>query len=462
MSALQKNRVNETNILKQNKGRFFFILRGYKFFGLVVCTLIFLWQFAIRTQIVGKELVIAGVLYMALLYRLEKSTGGYYIGKLRISSVVFSKWISLVFTQLVFIVIAQYLNREFIPGSHLLSITLAAVFTLIWGIAGDRLARALSPPYKTIIVYDEDNIWDKKRMKYPFPKQLEIIASYDISHGFKNIIEEAEKADVLYLYRIPSDMRNDFLKFATAKDLFVYVEPRLGDLILNSYRKSQLFQPPVLRYNSRDTLSTYQIEKRFLDVVLSCIGLLVTSPLLLVISLLIKVEDRGPVFYKQIRLTQDRKEFNIIKFRSMSVNAEADGIARLSTRNDPRVTHVGKWIRKTRIDELPQLINVLKGEMSIVGPRPERPDIAQQYEQELPEFALRLLAKAGITGYAQVYGKYNTPPYEKLQMDLMYILNQSLWEDIKLILLTPRLFLVGKGSTDGIEEGQVTAMKDYE
>ena len=142
----------------------------------------------------------------------------------------------------------------------------------------------------------------------------------------------------------------------------------------------------------------------------------------------------------------------------MSIDAEIDGVPRLASKDDPRVTRVGKWLRKTRIDELPQFINVLKGEMSIVGPRPERPEIAAQYEEVLPEFALRLITKAGITGYAQIYGKYNTEPYDKLQMDLMYILNRSLWEDAKLILMTLSLVLA-KGSTEGVDAENVTAIK---
>ncbi|MDI9469253.1 MAG: sugar transferase [Bacillota bacterium] len=462
MSSPQMERFQVDKLLKQDNSKVFFILRGYKLFGLIVCAMIYLWQFVTRTQVTGKERVIVGLVYMVLLYKFEKSTGGYSLGKLRIPSIVFSKWTSLIIVQVILMGIAYYSARQLHLDSHILSLALAMLFTLLWTIIGNHLTHTISPPLKTVVVYDGNNVWDKERMRHPFPRQLEIIDSYDINDGAEAILSYAGKVDVLYLYRIPPDIRNELLKFATAKDLFVYVVPRLGDLILNSYRKSSLFQPPVLRYCSRDTLSTYHMEKRVLDIVVSCIGLLITSPLLLLVAILIKIEDRGPIFYRQVRLTQGRKEFEIIKFRSMTVNAEADGVARLSTKNDPRTTRVGKWIRKLRIDEIPQLINVLKGEMSIVGPRPERPDIAQQYEEELPEFSLRLLTKAGITGYAQVFGKYNTPPYDKLQMDLMYILNQSLWEDIKLIILTPRLFIVGEDSTEGVNEDQVTAMKSYD
>ena len=136
----------------------------------------------------------------------------------------------------------------------------------------------------------------------------------------------------------------------------------------------------------------------------------------------------------------------------MRVDAEKDGVARLSAgENDTRVTSVGRIIRRYRIDELPQLINILKGDLSICGPRPERPEIAEEYCEEIPEFALRLQAKAGLTGYAQVYGKYNTTPYDKLQMDLMYIAHPSIFEDLKIMLATIKILFVAE-STEGFEE----------
>jgi lipopolysaccharide/colanic/teichoic acid biosynthesis glycosyltransferase len=178
---------------------------------------------------------------------------------------------------------------------------------------------------------------------------------------------------------------------------------------------------------------------------------------MLVAAIAIKATDGGPVFYKQDRLTLNGKVFKIIKFRSMRVDAEKDGVARLSTGDkDDRITPVGRIIRKVRIDEIPQLLNVLGGSMSLVGPRPERPEIAEQYEETLPEFRLRLQVKAGLTGYAQIYGKYNTTPYDKLQMDLMYIANPSFLEDLKILFATVKI-LFQPESTDGVAEGQVTA-----
>ena len=178
---------------------------------------------------------------------------------------------------------------------------------------------------------------------------------------------------------------------------------------------------------------------------------------MLLIALCIKMQDGGTVIYKQKRLTKDGKEFDIYKFRSMRMDSEQSG-ARLAQKGDRRVTPIGTIIRNLHFDELPQLFNILKGDMSLVGPRPERPEIAEQYKKQVPEFEFRLKVKAGLTGYAQVYGKYNTTPEDKLKLDLFYIEHYTIWMDMKLLLLTFKI-LFQKENTEGIENGQVTAVK---
>ena len=209
----------------------------------------------------------------------------------------------------------------------------------------------------------------------------------------------------------------------------------------------------VARYNPTPE---YLILKRLFDIVVAGTALLLLWPLMLVLAVLIR-RDGGTAFYRQKRLTKDGKVFEILKFRSMRMDAEKDGVPRLSTgEKDPRITPVGHFIRACRFDELPQIFNILSGDMSIVGPRPERPEIAQIYKQELPEFDLRLQCKCGLTGYAQVYGQYNTTPYNKLLMDLMYIAKPSMAEDIKICFATVKILFM-KDSTEGIEEGSTTA-----
>ena len=219
-----------------------------------------------------------------------------------------------------------------------------------------------------------------------------------------------------------------------------------------------MFHLPMLQVGRYNPAPEYLLVKRVVDVIISLVALVVLSPIFLVTAIAIKATDHGPVFYKQTRLTKDGKEFGILKFRSMRVDAEKDGVARLSTgENDDRITPVGKVIRACRIDELPQLLNILSGEMTLVGPRAERPEIARQYCEKMPEFSLRLQAKAGLTGYAQVYGKYNTTPYDKLVMDLMYIAHPSIVEDFKIMFATVKILFVPE-STEGVSTGTTTAM----
>ncbi len=196
--------------------------------------------------------------------------------------------------------------------------------------------------------------------------------------------------------------------------------------------------------------------KRSMDIAFAGAACLVSFPLILATAVAVKLQDGGPVLYKQKRLTIHGQEFYVYKFRSMRVDAEKDGVARLASNGDSRVTPVGSFIRKVRLDELPQLFNILKGDMSIVGPRPERPEIARQYESEMPEFRYRLRVKAGLTGYAQIFGKYNTTPYDKLKLDLHYIQNYSLMLDLKLMVQTVKILFM-RESTEGVAAGQTTA-----
>ena len=217
-----------------------------------------------------------------------------------------------------------------------------------------------------------------------------------------------------------------------------------------------LMHLPILLVNHYSPAPEYLFLKRIFDIAISGAALMLLSPLMIILALIIRL-DGGTAFYRQVRLTRDGKKFHILKFRSMKMNAEEDGIARLSTgERDDRITAIGHFIRACRMDELPQLINILKGDMSIVGPRPERPEIAAQYRETFPEFDLRLQCKCGLTGYAQVYGKYNSTPYDKLLMDLMYIAQPSLAEDVKICLATVKILFM-KESTEGVAEGQTAA-----
>ncbi len=234
--------------------------------------------------------------------------------------------------------------------------------------------------------------------------------------------------------------------------------PKITDVLLQGADQMNLFDTPIMLIREYRMTVEERFFKRFFDIFFSLILIVLSSPFMLLTALAVKLYDRGPVLYKQVRCTRNMKEFTILKFRSMRVDAEKDGVARLASKGDDRITPVGKFIRAVRLDELPQLFNILSGEMSFIGPRPERPEIIKQYMELMPEFEFRTKVKAGLAGYAQVYGKYNTTPYDQLKLDLYYIENYSLWMDMRLALLTLKILLT-PDSTEGIDSTQITAMK---
>lgn len=312
----------------------------------------------------------------------------------------------------------------------------------------------ICPPYRSIIVYGTK------------PRVQDLINDYDMGKRFKTemilSVEEClanlsliDNAEAVFLTDVHSHERNIIIKYCISHQKKAFVIPRIGDVIMSGARRAHMFNLPILEVESYAPSLIYLIAKRFFDIVLSLTALILLSPLFAAVSVVIKLTDGGPVFYKQTRLTIGGKKFTILKFRSMRIDAERDGKARLSQgENDPRITPIGHFLRRFRLDELPQIICILKGDMSICGPRPERPEIAAEYEKRLPEFRFRLQAKAGLTGYAQVYGKYNTSPYDKLLMDLMYIAHPGILQDANIILATVKI-LFQPESTEGFTDIQL-------
>ena len=253
--------------------------------------------------------------------------------------------------------------------------------------------------------------------------------------------------------------RSELFKFCYGHSIRVYLLPKITDVIMMGAEELHIFDTPLLLTREYSLAMEQRFIKRAIDLIGSLILILISSPIMILTALVIKLYDGGPILYKQVRCTIDRREFYIMKFRSMRTDAEKDGVARLASKNDNRITPIGKVIRKCRVDELPQLFNILKGDMSFIGPRPERPEIIAQYMEVMPEFAFRMKVKAGLAGFAQVYGKYNTTPYDKLKLDLTYIENYSVWLDLKLMLLTLKI-LFWPDSTEGVESEQITALKE--
>ncbi|MBQ3271625.1 MAG: sugar transferase [Solobacterium sp.] len=377
----------------------------------------------------------------------------------------YAQTLSCFFADLFMFVVIVFLYRRMPPVWPMLAVFAAQlVLAYIWLSIAVRWYYSAHGKQRSIIIWGS-----KSGLKYTMDTRLmnryfhvtDQFSYHDIKDKLEDVLSGTD-VQTLFLLDMHSHERNLVLKYCFAHGIRAMVIPSIGDLIMSGADQIHMFNLPVLQVKEYYAKIEYVLVKRLFDIVLSAAALIVLSPLLLITALIIKLTDGGTVFYRQVRLTKDRREFAILKFRSMRMDAEKDGVARLSTgADDDRITPIGRFIRKYRIDELPQLINILKGDMSIVGPRPERPEIAALYEKELPEFALRLRAKAGLTGFAQVYGKYNTSPYYKLLLDLMYIAKPSIFMDLRIIFATVRV-LFSPESTEGVASGQTTALVNLE
>lgn len=455
---IQKNNVRRESA----KG----LVRGIETF-VEVCALSILyyafWDFFYNTASVplyeykGKY-VLMGI-YAIILYAICNNMDGFRFGDLRRLDLGLAQCIGILLTNiLTYFQLCLIANKMITPVPMLLitlaDFILATLFILIYV----YIYRHHYAPHQMIMVYGSDSAvslkikMDSRRDKYKVTKLVSIDMGYD------KICQEIIKYDTVVLNDISAQIRNDILKFCYENRIRAYVAPKISDVIMRGAKDISLFDTPLFLVKGVGLTFFQRILKRTTDIILSLIAIVLASPIMLVAALLIKLEDKGPVFYKQKRVTRDEKEFEILKFRSMIVDAEKFTGAQLATENDPRITKVGKFMRATRIDELPQIINILKGDMSIVGPRPERMDFINEFCKEIPEFKYRLKVKGGLTGYAQIYGKYNTNAYDKLRMDLLYIENYSFLLDIKLILTTIRI-MFSKDSTEGIDKAQENAQK---
>ncbi len=402
------------------------------------------------------------VLFIVIYVAFVKVYGGFMVGTATVADLIFSQIIAVGFLQGICYVMFSMLSYKLIsPVPFIIMFVAFSVFAALWCYFSDFIYSKLHKPRKTVVVYGNiDSYLSLKGIK-SMDKRFNVVHTYNYEKiPLDELYENIKNINAVFLCGVPSDYRNEVVKHCIANGKVAYVKPKISDTIIRGGRTIQLMNVPVYRCKRADDSNlVYHLVKRVADIVLSLIAIIISSPFMLVTAIAIKAYDGGDVFYRQTRLTTNGKEFKILKFRSMIQNAEKDGVARLAGENDDRITPVGKIIRKLRLDELPQLFNIFKGDMSFVGPRPERPEIAAQYEKDMPEFALRLQVKAGLTGYAQVYGKYNTPPYDKVQMDLMYVANQSLLEDFKLMLMTFKILFISS-STEGVDENQKTALRD--
>ena len=420
-----------------------------------------LWQLylnnIIEERFWRRGIWLLSALYGVLLVFFLQTYGGLKIGYLKRGNIIYSHILSLFIVNTIGYFILALIDKRFhSPVSFILLTVVDGIIVCIWVFLFQWIYGVLFPPRKLLVVYGVRPVFSIMEKIGARDDKYVIGGSISIDEGIDKIMEKAKEFEGIVVGDVPSHDRNLILKKCYDSSIRVYMIPKISDILVRSSTNLNLFDTPILLSKNEGLQIDQMAVKRFIDIVVSLIGIILTSPLFVMFGAAIHLADRGPIFYTQTRLTIDGKLFKIYKFRTMRVDAEKDGVARLAGEGDNRITDVGKILRATRLDELPQLFNIIKGEMSLVGPRPERPEIAAEYMEDLPEFAMRLKMKAGLTGYAQVHGKYNTTPYDKLKLDLHYIRNYSLWMDLILIVLTPKVLFM-KESTEGVGEGETNA-----
>lgn len=390
------------------------------------------------------------LIYGILLAFFMHTYGGFKIGYLKNGNLIYSQIMSVLFTNVVTYMQIAVIDRRLVNPVYLLPLTIGEIaFIVIWTLVFQAIYRNLFPPRRMVFIEGDRkdyHLMDKMNAR---EDKYQICRVISYKKGVDYIKQQMEDYDAVVIGDMPSHERNLLLKHCYISGVRSYSVPKISDVLLRTSDELNLFDTPLMLSRNMGLSIEQEWIKRIEDVIMSILLLILFSPVFLIAAVGIKCTDRGPVFYKQERLTKDGKRFMIYKFRTMVVDAEKMSGPVLASEKDPRILPIGRFLRATRMDELPQVLNILKGDMSVVGPRPERPELAAEIEKTIPEFSYRLKVKAGLTGFAQVYGKYNTTSYDKLKLDLMYIRKYSLLLDLKLILMTPKIMLL-KESTEGV------------
>lgn len=436
-------------------------------FALMLCYY-FIWKYSYRNALphgyYGNGKLLLLFVYAFLMFILFFLCDSFKYGHRKLSEVVISQWISILIVNMVtYFQLCLIANRmlNLLPilclygVDILVSLLCSFVFTIIY--------HQMYVPKNMLMIYGSENALNLKLKMETRSDKYRITKILNFDKGFEAIKKETAVHDAVIINDVPAQVRNDILKYCYQRGIRTYLVPKITDIIARGAEEISLFDTPLLLVKGRGFNPVQRFIKRIMDITLCLSAMIPGLPLMLIVAIAIKAEDGGPVFYRQKRLTQNNREFEILKFRSMIVDAEKGGynMSMRASSEDPRITKVGKIIRACRVDEFPQILNILKGDMSIVGPRPERLENVSKYRESIPEFTYRTKVKAGLTGYAQIYGKYNTSPYDKVRLDLMYIENYSIFLDIKLIFMTLQILLKPE-STEGFDKAEETAEKQDE
>jgi exopolysaccharide biosynthesis polyprenyl glycosylphosphotransferase len=406
----------------------------------------------LRFPYILKGNVFLMVVYMVLSYIFMVLFDCNNLSETRPAYLIFSEFLSIIACNIIvyLVIIIPAAALGLMPIIPIVNMTiLDFIVIVIWALCVNSIFKRISPPQKVLLITSKNNV-DEIVVKFSKRNDLYSIddkIAFDDS-DLESIYDKCNRYDNILIGDITSEARNDIIKHCFNNSRNIYVIPKISDILLKYSEDILVFDTPL--YLSTNFGLSFEVRffKRLIDIVISLFILIVFFPIWLFVALMIKIEDGGPIFFLQERVTIDNKLFNIIKFRSMKVSDSDEVMPTLE--DDDRVTRVGKFIRKYHIDEIPQLLNILVGDMSLVGPRPERKEHVELYTKEISEFEYRSKVKSGLTGLAQIYGKYNTSAIDKLKLDLIYIKKCGFIFDLELILRTLKVLIV-KENTEGFD-----------
>ena len=401
-------------------------------------------------------------LYFLFLIFFIRSFDGHKLVFSKVRSTCITHSLAVLFANVIAVLQSWVIGRYYFSVLPILVLTVTQIFIIIiWSIILRKIYAHINRSVKIAVIHgvcapnafqaflEKSNLYNETLYK---------LSILDIDKDESEVLKKILAQEEIILYDLPSEKRNTLLKYCYENSKSVYITPKISDILVSGAEKINLSDTPLLKVGRRGFSVEALLVKRVMDITLAIIGLVITSPFFLISAIIVKAYDGGSIFFKQERLTRNGKPFQIVKFRSMREDSEAGGI-QLAKQDDERITPYGRFMRATHLDELPQLINIIKGDMTFVGPRPERIENIRKYEKIIPEFRYRLVVKAGLTGYAQLYGRYNTTPYDKLKLDLEYIEKHSILLDIKLIILTVKTLFQRENSM-GVREWQEDALLD--
>lgn len=332
-------------------------------------------------------------------------------------------------------------KRNFPRSVVVIGFVVLVIYVFVWELLCAFVSHKLYENGELVLIGASDrSIQAVKEKINPSLASLDLNLSTPIIYSDRIAVRAAirRKAEIFICPDVPEDVKSEIILMCAKNKTVAYIVPQFYEISLYKSRLIHLNDLMVFILDRMGLSFEQRLVKRVFDIIFSLFAIILTAPIMLVSAIVIKCTSKGPVFFKQQRLTLDNKPYNIYKFRTMVVDAEAQTGAVISGKNDPRVTPFGRFLRRSKIDELPQFFNVLIGEMSVVGPRSERPEFVTNFEKEIPGYSQRFAVKAGITGLAQITGNYDTTPQDKLRYDLLYIKNYSLLQDLKIIFSTVR------------------------